>query len=134
MFPLETKSYEAKSLADSLLGNPYLQVESAELPESGGVYLFRNDANEIVYIGKARNLKRRIRIDHLSQELGDTMSAFRRSINKVLGIPFGHEMKSWICSNCKISFIQIDDPDMRSLVEALLIAAVRSKSLLNHDS
>lgn len=133
MLPLSSKSTDAESLADSLLGSPSLQIDSAEFPENGGVYLFRNVAGEIVYVGKARNLKRRIRVDHLSQELRDTMSTFRRSINKVFGIPFGPEMKAWIYSNCKISFVQIDDPDMRSLVEALLVAAGRSKSLLNYD-
>ncbi|GEM_PF-3373498 len=134
MMPLtKLKLSEAEVLATTLLNIPPAQVGSTELPEFGGVYLFRNSTDVIIYVGKAINLRRRISVDHLSQELRDTMSAFRRSINRVFGIPFGVEMKTWIYENCKVSFCRIDDPDMRSLVEALVISVTRSQSLLNSN-
>lgn len=128
---VESKFSEALSLARALLNAPLLKPESIELPESGGVYLFRNSAGNIIYVGKAKNLRRRIHIDHLSQELQDTMSAFRRSINRVFSVPFGPEIRSWICQNCSVSYYQIDNSDMRSIVEALLISVGRSDFLLN---
>ena len=30
------------------------------LPDSPGVYQYLNDKNEIIYVGKAKNLKRRV--------------------------------------------------------------------------
>ncbi len=65
--------------------------EAKNLPESPGVYLMRNDVDEIIYVGKAVNLRRRVQqyfiesgkrskkieqmianIDHFTFELTDT--------------------------------------------------------------
>jgi excinuclease ABC subunit C len=38
-----------------------LELKLKNLPESSGVYLFRNDEGKIIYIGKAKNLRNRVR-------------------------------------------------------------------------
>lgn len=38
-----------------------LEVKVAHLPEQPGVYLFKNRAGKVIYVGKARNLRNRVR-------------------------------------------------------------------------
>jgi DNA polymerase III subunit epsilon len=47
-------------IAGKMSQTPVWQPNLLELPERPGVYLFRNGAGEILYIGKALNLRRRI--------------------------------------------------------------------------
>lgn len=102
----------------------------AGIPKSGGVYIFYYKDGGALYIGKAKNLDRRIR-NHHSAGKKDTTTALRKSVNAVYGIPFGPAMRSWFIKNCKFAYIEIPDPDMRSLTESLLIASLRTKDLLN---
>ena len=46
-----------------------LRKKAVALPEKPGVYIMKNDASEIIYIGKAKNLKNRV-----SQYFQDTAS------------------------------------------------------------
>ncbi len=39
----------------------YLKVKAGELPDSAGVYMFRDRGGEILYVGKARSLRNRVR-------------------------------------------------------------------------
>lgn len=119
------------SLANELISiNPQKAESRQTIPTTGGVYLIYNDG-EVIYVGKAKKLRRRIHTDHLSSELKDTMSTFRRSINTKYGVPFGPEMRKWILDKCRFAYLEIEDEDMRSLVEALLISTLRSPALLN---
>ncbi|MFH2037621.1 MAG: excinuclease ABC subunit UvrC [Candidatus Zixiibacteriota bacterium] len=43
------------------MSNEKLKIKLENLPSSPGVYLFRNNKNKIIYIGKAKNLKNRVR-------------------------------------------------------------------------
>ena len=38
-----------------------LQEQAAELPTSAGVYIFRDRRGEVLYVGKAKNLRARVR-------------------------------------------------------------------------
>ena len=115
-------------------GLKHIQFESFDKikpPTISGVYIIRNNNGEVIYIGKAKNLRRRILNDHFSAEKNDTTSAFRRSIYELYGIHFGKEMHDWVSNNCRVGFIGIEDHDTYSLVEAILIASFRTKELLN---
>lgn len=46
-----------------------------DIPESPGVYIMRNRANDIIYIGKSRNLRRRVRSYFTSRALKDAKTA-----------------------------------------------------------
>ena len=37
-----------------------LELQRKSLPNEPGVYFFKDNNNEIIYIGKARNLKKRV--------------------------------------------------------------------------
>ncbi len=43
------------------MGSPQLQQKLAELPKTSGVYMFRGHGGEILYVGKARTLRSRVR-------------------------------------------------------------------------
>ncbi|MBL1408562.1 exonuclease domain-containing protein [Sphingobacterium faecale] len=61
------------------------QEDFFNLPESPGIYLFRNRSNKIIYIGKAINIKKRV-LSHFS---GNNTSQKRQSfINDIFSIDF----------------------------------------------
>jgi hypothetical protein len=94
------------------------------------VYLIY-EKEKVIYVGKANNLCRRVYTDHLSEEIADTMSAFRRSLNGRDQTAYGPGMRAWIVKNCRFSYLPIPDADMRGLVESLAIAFCRTPVLLN---
>lgn len=104
-----------------------------DITTEGGVYIVYNKDNEIIYIGKASNLRKRILSDHLGGDEKMTTSTLRRSISKVYNIPPGQPVRNWMRKNCLFSHITIQDCDMRGLVEALAIKYFRShgSNLLN---
>lgn len=112
----------ARKLLSSAISDP--KKSSAK----GGVYLIRIN-NHISYIGLARNLHRRINSDHISGEKKNSTSSFRRSISKKYGIEHGAAMRSWVMEHCVFSFVEIEDRDMRHLVESLLISVLRGINL-----
>lgn len=120
---------EAKKYARSLLKKK--AVNTADFPTIGGVYLIKNKKGDVIYIGKGENLKKRIK-DHISGMKSLGKSTFRRKIARIHNIEPGPEMRKWVIENCKFVYKRIDDPDMRSLVEDLLITYLRNtKKLLN---
>ncbi len=52
-----------------------LEAQISDLPDSTGVYIFRDTANNALYIGKARSIKKRVR-SHLSPREGLSTSVF----------------------------------------------------------
>ncbi len=128
---LRDTANDAKKIASDVLSQEFRKINDLHLPGESGVYIIKHDENGIVYVGKTKNLRRRILIDHLSTEARDTMSALRRSVHEKYRIPFGREMKNWISTHCSFSYLEIESHDMYSLVETLLIASVRSEKLLN---
>jgi hypothetical protein len=60
-------------------------------------------------------------------------STLRRSIHRVYNIPAGIPVRDWIHNNCLFSYIEIEDHDMRGLVEELGITYLRKQgvNLLN---
>ena len=102
-------------------------------PRVGGVYMIY-EGSRIIYIGKAKNLNRRLNSDHISGESAFTTSTFRRSIcNRDCKCP-GRALLSWIKENCKFKYIEIPDADICHLTEAALITHYRhmGEPLLNH--
>lgn len=120
---------EIVSLSDVLLRKPKDNLRS--ISSSGGVYLIRREG-KIIYVGKAKNLLRRINSDHISGENRNTTSTVRRKVTRKFGIPHGKKLRQWM-SECTFSTIEVSDSDMRTLVESYLICLLRKKGepLLN---
>lgn len=134
---LKDRLDEARRHAKKLLSAPKISLtEKIAVPVNSGVYLFherlKSGASERLYVGIANKLRKRIHINHVSAKSKPTTSTLRRSLNKVRNIEVGPAMKKWLVVNCTISFIEIEDPDMRKLVEALVVAVLRpSGKILN---
>ena len=60
--------------------NERISTLLAELPESSGVYLMRDKNNNIIYIGKAVNLKNRVRSYFNSSPKGEKVMAMVEKI------------------------------------------------------
>jgi excinuclease ABC subunit C len=55
--------------------SPDLESKLKDLPESPGIYQFKNDKGKVIYVGKARNLKNRVRsYFHLSVDSPKTVA------------------------------------------------------------
>jgi GIY-YIG catalytic domain-containing protein len=128
---LEEVTESAKGLVRELLSKkPEKMASRAGCPSDGGVYvIYENEA--VIYVGKARNLRRRVYTDHLSEEIAGKMSAFQRSLHSRDQIPFGPGMRACIVENCCFAYLPISDADMRGLVESLAIAVCKTPVLLN---
>ena len=48
-------------LSENMSKNPHIQELLQRIPEEPGVYQYFNEAGEVIYVGKAKNLKRRVR-------------------------------------------------------------------------
>ena len=122
---------EAASLIEQLLAAPRSPI--SDIPTSQGAYLIYDRDGSIVYVGKGRNLKRRICDDHRGGDEKMSTSTFRRSVNRVHGIPAGRQVRDWVRTNCSFAFVVIPDPDLCSAVEALTIRLLRRQGckLLN---
>ena len=109
------------------------QAELTEIPDSAGVYLVYNKEGQVMYVGKAVNIRRRILEDHRGGDVNMSTSTLRRSISRVYGIQAGRPVRDWIRDNCSFSYIVINEHDLRDLVEALAIIYFRKsgENILN---
>jgi hypothetical protein len=130
---LQIVSSAQKSVRDLLTKPSQAISDCTGCPVSGGVYVVYENG-KVLYVGKAGNLRRRVFTDHLSGEIADTMSAFRRSLHDRDQTEYGPAMKAWIVKNCRYAFVEIPDADMRGVVESLAIAVCRTDTLLNRIS
>lgn len=90
-------------------------------------------SNQVIYIGKAKVLYRRINSDHISGENKITTSTFRRSLCQKFNRDPGPWMRKWILDDCKFKYVEISNSDLCDLVESFLINLLRREGgpLLN---
>jgi hypothetical protein len=95
--------------------------------------VYRKRTRSIIYVGKGKDLRRRIRSDHISGEQKIATSSFRNRVHEKYRIEPGKEMREWVINKCLFAYEEIQDADICSLVEAILIASMRAKGepLLN---
>lgn len=126
----EAKTAQQKSVLEdierwysALLAAP--PSELSNIPVTQGVYLIRNKDGKIIYVGKAKNLKRRICDDHRGGDEKMSTSTFRRAVSKAYEIRAGRPVREWVIENCSFAFVGIPDPDLRTAVEAFAILLLR---------
>jgi hypothetical protein len=122
---------EAKTLVKQLVDAPPCAI--SDLPKVQGAYLIYEKSGNIMYVGKGKNLKRRICSDHRGGDQLMSTSTFRKSVNRKYGIQAGQQLRDWVCNNCSFAFVAIPDPDLCSAVETLTVRLLRrrGRKLLN---
>ena len=99
--------------------------EVSNIPITQGAYLIRNKDGKIIYVGKAKNLKRRICDDHRGGDEKMSTSTFRRAVNKAHDIHAGRPVREWVRENCSFAFVESPEPDLCAAVEAFTILLLR---------
>lgn len=119
---------EAIKIAGQLLKKKALSFnELNNIPKNRGVYLIYDKQGKIVWAGKSKNLKGRIRSDHISGEKRFSNSIFRKKLGIKYNILPGKRMRQMIINNYSFAWKEIPDGDKTSLIEALLIAYLRNR-------
>jgi len=123
---------EVKALVERLLAASRSLV--SQIPASQGVYLIYDIGGETIYVGKGKNLRRRLQADHCGGDEDMSTSTFRRSVNKVYGIAAGKPVREWVRTNCSFAFVEIPNSDVCSAVEAVTLRLLRlqGRKLLNN--
>jgi GIY-YIG catalytic domain len=104
-----------------------------DIPRAQGAYVIYNSGDEIIYVGKAQLLKRRICDDHCGGDEKMSTSTFRRSASRSYGVFPGSAVKRWVRENCSFVFLEIPDSDLLAAVEAFTVLVLRREGckLLN---
>jgi len=125
----------AKEKISELFNQDKKKAKELDLQNKQGVYLIYK-GKSIIYAGKSKNLKERIKNQHISGAKDGKNSIFRKKLHEKYKIQYGKSMKDWIINNLKFSYIYIEDFDLCYLVEALAIIKARKmygKNLLNKN-
>jgi excinuclease ABC subunit C len=75
------------------------QFNSSEIPTEPGVYLFKDDKGEIIYIGKAKNLRSRVRCYFSSSEQSQKTQHLVPKIRTIEWIIVGNEVEALLLEN-----------------------------------
>ena len=82
---------------------PHLPVEKvAQLPSCPGVYYFHNQKGKIVYVGKAKDLKKRVNSHFSNNKAGKQKQDFLREIYNVSYQLCGSELMAFILESIEI--------------------------------
>ena len=83
---------------------PHLPVEKIELlPTNPGVYYFHNQKGKIVYVGKAKDLRKRVTSHFSNNKTGKQKQDFLREINNISFQTCGSELMAFILESIEIN-------------------------------
>jgi len=89
-----------------MLMNDNLKFKLENLPSSPGVYQFKDENNKIIYVGKAKNLKTRVRSYFNANVDSPKTLALRKKINDIEIIATESEIEALILENNLIKELQ----------------------------
>jgi excinuclease UvrABC nuclease subunit len=89
--------------------------KNSNVPDEAGVYAIFNERNEVIYIGRTRNLRRRLLGNHRSGNIRG--SQFRRALMQNYGLKDEDEISNYIRQKCAFKFMEIKDPVERVKLE-----------------
>jgi excinuclease ABC subunit C len=79
--------------------NPVLEAKLSNLPENPGIYQFLNDKKKVIYVGKAKNLKNRVRSYFHSSITSPKTLALVSKIEDIEMIITGNEIEALVLEN-----------------------------------
>jgi len=80
---------------------------NSDVPDEAGVYAIFNERHEIIYIGRTRNLRRRLLGNHRSGNIRG--SQFRKALMQNYGLKDEDEISNYIRQKCTFKFNEIED-------------------------
>jgi len=78
------------------MSNFNIQEELKKIPDNPGVYMMKNTFNEVIYVGKAKNLKKRVRQYFQSKNHSTKIQNMIRNINEFEYIMTDNEVEALI--------------------------------------
>jgi excinuclease UvrABC nuclease subunit len=93
----------------------FRDLSSVHVPDKAGVYVIFNEHNEIIYIGRTMNLRRRLLGNHRSGNVKG--SQFRRALMQNYGFKNEKEISNYIRQKCAFKFMEIEDSAERIRLE-----------------
>jgi excinuclease UvrABC nuclease subunit len=90
-----------------------------EVPDKPGIYAIFNKNGKIIYIGRTKNLQRRLLEDH---RRGDVKgNQFRKALMQNYGFTTKEQINSYV-DQCTFKFKEVEDPEERVRLEHFAIA------------
>jgi len=77
------------------------------VPKKAGVYLILNEHSEVIYVGRTKNLCRRLLGDHMRGNIRD--SQFRKALMQNYGLKNEEQISSYIKEKCSFKFKVIEN-------------------------
>jgi excinuclease ABC subunit C len=87
---------EAKNV---ILTSTRFQFNSSDIPTHPGIYIFKNDKKEILYIGKAKNLRSRVRSYFSNSKQSKKTKQLVQHIQNIDWIVVGSEVEALLLEN-----------------------------------
>ena len=119
---------EYKSLIDNLLDSKKISFDdnlSARLLKEPGVYIIweiDSDKEIAIYVGKTKNIKRRIKDDHYR---GDRVaSTLKRKLINNTEYKDEKDVMRYLSNKCYIQFLILEDANLRSRFEHFVISVL----------
>src|SRR3989339_828951 len=78
------------------------KINLSKIPSNPGCYLFKDNLNSIIYVGKAKNLKKRVKSYFQNKEQDEKTKAMISHINNVEFIVTDTEIESFLLENTLI--------------------------------
>lgn len=92
----------------------FRSVTSTKVPEKPGVYIIFNDRGEVIYVGRTKNLRRRLLGDHRRGNVRG--SQFRKALMQNYGFKSEEQVNNYV-DQCTFKFKEIEDPQERIRLE-----------------
>jgi excinuclease UvrABC nuclease subunit len=119
---LENVALEYVGKVKELLASKSLSfknVASGDVPDRAGVYVIFNEEGRVIYVGRTRNLRRRLLGDHRRGNV--RCSQFRKALMQNYGLTGEEQINSYV-NQFTFKFKEVDDPEERIRLEHFAIA------------
>ncbi len=113
LIQFQYKPYYSFNVVQKIIGRPYF--ESDQIPDSPGVYFFYDNQDKVIYVGKAKSLKRRIQ-SYFTTTTSRKILQLLKSTKKINWIMTSTELRALIEENRQI---KLHKPQFNSLSKKL---------------
>ncbi len=113
LIQFQYKPYFSYNVVQKIIGKPY--IETDQIPDSPGVYFFYDNQDKVIYVGKAKSLKKRIQ-SYFTTTTSRKILQLLKSTKKVNWIITPTELRALIEENRQI---KLHKPQFNSLSKKL---------------